>query len=117
MKLTDAKNLDYEIIYELCLDAIEEPDRERYIAEYGYPEWFDDISDDPGECVEYLGKIHDIMHLPLKELLEPYHLKTVVIQKMLVLPRSTVNNWLQGVSDPPAWVKLLMIRRLDELTD
>ena len=38
-----------KLFYKLWTDAIAQPDREMYISEYGYPEWFNEISDDAAE--------------------------------------------------------------------
>ncbi len=117
MRLRDAKNVSTDRFYGLCKDAIGEPDRDRYIAGHDYPGAEDEISSDPEKRAEYLGRIHDIFHLPVTELLKPYGLKTATLCRTLVLSRSTVDNWLLGKSDPPAWVKLLIVQRLDELAE
>lgn len=41
----------------LFQDALEQPDFETYLAEYGYPNWLDDISQDVDEVVKTLSNI------------------------------------------------------------
>ena len=40
----------------LWQDALVQPNEELYIGEYGYPDWFDDISTDAAVVVETLQK-------------------------------------------------------------
>ena len=59
-----------ELFWKLYHDAKEQPDAEFYIGEYGYPDYFDDISEDANEVVRKLTEIHQLAHMTMAEVVE-----------------------------------------------
>ena len=59
-----------KLFNKLWKDALEQPSKEMYIGEYGYPDWFDEISQEPQEISETLGNIHDVAHMSLKDIIK-----------------------------------------------
>ena len=58
-----------KLFYKLWKDALEQPDRDMYIGEYGFPEWFDEISDDPSEITRVLKSIHGVAHMSVRDII------------------------------------------------
>ena len=69
----------------LWADALAQPDKELYIAEYGYPDWYDEISQDPDEITAILR---------------------------YGIPRRTVDDWTSGRNRCADYMRLLLARDL-----
>lgn len=63
------KEMKARLFYKLWKDAQGQPDKELYIAEYGYPEWFDEISTDLDEIRETLDHIHDMANMKMRDVI------------------------------------------------
>lgn len=101
-----------KLFEKLWADALAQPSKELYIAEYGYPDWFDEISQDPGEIIEILGNIHDVAHMDLREILKTAGLKQVDLCRRYGIPKRTVDAWVSGVNRCAAYMRLLLARDL-----
>lgn len=95
----------------LWQDALVQPNEELYIGEYGYPDWFDDISTDAAVVVETLQKIHHAAHMTIDELVKESGSIGNLCNKFCV-PRSTVCGWLYENKKCPDYVRLAFARGL-----
>ena len=98
----------------LLADAEDQPNLEYYIGEYGYPEFFDEISDDVDEIVKYLTEIHDIVHKPFRDILRDYGLTQKQFCQKFYIPRRTVENWSMNTRSCPVYVRMMILTLLKE---
>ena len=103
--------MDSKLFYHLWQDALEQPNEEVYIAEYGYPDWFDQISTDAVEVVETLKKIHKAAHITMPELVEMAGGRGLFCEKFCV-PDKTVQGWIYSNKKCPDYLRLLFAREL-----
>lgn len=82
-----------KLFAKLWQDALDQPNKELYIAEYGYPEWFDEISEDVDEIVKILGNIHDVAHMTIRDMIEFSGLTQAGLALKFCMPIRTVENW------------------------
>ena len=101
-----------KLFYKLWCDALAQPDCELYIAEYGYPEWFDEISSDTDLIVAELTKIHRAAHMTIREMIEHEGLSQAAFAYRFCIPLRTIENWATGVRACPDYVRLLIERQL-----
>lgn len=105
--------MNSKLYYKLWLDAKSQPNKEMYINEYGYPDWFDEISTDPDEVVSFLGEIHDKIWTPFKDILDGYGLSKAEFSRRFCIPIRTVEDWYSGKRKMPEWAKKLIIEKLE----
>lgn len=98
--------------YDLWVDALAQPDEDMYIAEYGYPDWFDEISEEAGEVVEKLREIHRVSHMSMRDIIATTGLTQAEFAVKYCVPKRTVENWASGVNKCPDYVRLLFAREL-----
>ena len=91
----------------LYKDAAAQPDRELFIAEYGSPEWFDDISQDINDVIGVLNNIHYVANLPMKDLIKSFGTQQAFADRFCV-PKRTVENWGEEKNNCPAYTKLMI---------
>ena len=96
----------------LWADALAQPNKELYIAEYGYPEWFDEIAPEPDEIIAILGNIHDVAHMDLRAILKAAGLKQVDLCRRYGIPKRTVDDWISGRNRCADYMRLLLARDL-----
>lgn len=96
----------------LWLDALEQPNRDMYIGEYGYPDWFDEISTDAGEVVRILGSIHDVAHMSVKDIISRAGLSQAKFAVKFCIPKRTVEQWAAGERKCADYLRLLLCRQL-----
>lgn len=101
-----------KLFYNLWLDALEQPNLEMYIGEYGYPDWFDEISEDVDEVVSTLTAIHRVAHMSIREMLTETDLTQGAFAVKFCIPLRTVENWATGKRSCPDYVRLLIARQL-----
>lgn len=82
-----------KLFAKLWEDALVQPDREIYIAEYGYPEWFDEISNDVSEVIAILNNIHDTAHLKVRDIISEAGLTQSAFAVKFCIPLRTVEDW------------------------
>lgn len=85
-----------ELFCKLWKDALAQPDQELYIAEYGYPDWFDEISEDTDKIVGILGNIHSVAHMGIKDILSASGLTQRAFATKFCIPIRTVEDWAAG---------------------
>lgn len=102
-----------DVLFEkLWKDALDQPDQELYISEYGYPDWFDEISEDSGEVIAALTKIHTAAHMTVKDILSAAGLTQAAFSVKFCIPKRTIENWSAGSRQCPDYVRLMLIRLL-----
>ena len=101
-----------KLFYKLWTDALSQPDKELYIAEYGYPDWFDDISQDTGKVVETLGNIHDVAHMSVKDLISASKLTQADFAVKFCIPLRTIENWATEKRKCNDYTRLMIARQL-----
>lgn len=101
-----------KLFEKLWADALAQPSKELYIAEYGYPDWYDEISQDPDEITAILGNIHDVAHMDLRAILKAAGLKQVDLCRRYGIPRRTVDDWTSGRNRCADYMRLLLARDL-----
>ncbi|MDE6984123.1 MAG: hypothetical protein K2O99_06230 [Lachnospiraceae bacterium] len=101
-----------ELFAKLWKDALAQPDRDMYIAEYGYPNWFDEISPDMEKVVETLVNIHTVAHMSFKDIISASGLTQVQFSYKFCIPKRTVENWSSGSRKCPDHNRLMFARFL-----
>lgn len=101
-----------KLFNKLWKDALSQPDKELYIAEYGYPDWFDEISEDPEEITAILGNIHDVANMTIKEMVKRSGFSQAGFAEHFCIPKRTVESWCMGERSCPDYVRLMMARLL-----
>lgn len=101
----------------LWKDALDQADRERYLAEYGYPEWFDEISQDVSEINKVLGNIHDIAHMSIRDMIAATGLSQAAFAARLCIPLRTVEDWAAGKRKCADYNRLSYARNLALIPD
>ena len=95
--------------------ALEQPDLEMYIGEFGYPDYFDDIGDTPEKIIENLSKIYAAANMSIGEVIKKSGMTQKQFSEKFCIPVRTVENWSAGSRDCPDYLRLMLIRQLDLL--
>ncbi len=85
-----------KLFAKLWADALAQPNRELYISEYGYPDWFDDISTDAETIPQVLGDIHDMAHMSVRDIISRSGLTQAAFATKFCIPLRTVEDWATG---------------------
>lgn len=101
-----------KLFYKLWKNALTQPDKELYIAEYGYPEWFDEISTDAAEIVKTLESIHTMAHMSVRDIISASGLTQSAFALKFCIPLRTVEDWAAGRRKCPDYTRLLFARYL-----
>lgn len=101
-----------KLFAKLWHDALAQTDKEMYIAEYGNPEWFDEISTDVSEVVRILSNIHDVAHMSLRDIIKNAKLTQAAFASKFCVPLRTVENWATGNRDCKDYDRLMFARLL-----
>lgn len=96
----------------LWKNALEQPSKEMYIAEYGYPEWFDEISPDPVKATYILGQIHDAAHMSIRDIISAAGLTQSAFAVKFCIPLRTVEDWATGKRKCKDYDRLMFARLL-----
>lgn len=95
-----------KLFNKLWFDALAQPDRDLYIAEYGFPDWFDYIGSDLDTVVSVLDSIHSVAHMSIKDMIARAGLSQAKFALRFCIPRRTVENWCMGVNKCPDYDRL-----------
>lgn len=101
-----------ELFFKLYHDAQAQPDCELYIGEYGYPDYFDEISDNPDEIVEKLQAIHRAANMTMKKIIKAAGMTQKSFAKHFDIPLRTVESWCMGDRRCPDYVRLMILELL-----
>lgn len=104
-----------KLFAKLWLDALKQPNKELYIAECGYPEWFDDISTDHDVVIDILGNIHDVAHMSIRDMVKKSGMSQAKFADHFCIPKRTVESWCMGDRTCPDYVRLMMARLFEYL--
>lgn len=104
-----------KLFAKLWSDALDQPDKELYIAEYGYPEWFGEISEDPEEITSVIGNIHDVANMSVKDMVKKSGLSQAKFAEKFCIPKRTIESWCMGERSCPDYVRLMLARLLGYL--
>ena len=101
-----------KLFYKLWLDALEQPNRDMYIGEYGYPDWFDDISHDAEEVIRILDNIHAVAHMSVRDIISRSGLSQAKFAIKFCIPVRTVEDWATGDRKCTDYLRLSFCRLL-----
>lgn len=101
-----------KLFYRLWKDALEQPNKELYIGEYGYPDWFDEISLDVTEVVNILEIIHNVAHMSVKDIIAASELSQAAFALRFCIPLRTVEDWTGERRKCADYLRLLFCRQL-----
>lgn len=104
-----------DLFNKLWKDALSQPDKELFVSEYGYPEWFDEISEDPDVVVDTLGNIHNVASMSVKDMVKKSGMSQAKFAEKFCIPKRTVESWCMGERSCPDYVRLMMARLLGYL--
>ena len=104
--------MNKKLYHKLWNDAMAQPDKELYVAEYGYPDWFDEIGETPEEIISFLGELHDIIWRPFGEYIRESGMTQKEFSEYFCIPKRNIEQWSTGKHYPPAWVRRLIIEKL-----
>lgn len=99
-----------KLFNKLWLDALEQPSKEMYINEYGYPDWFDEISPNVYEVVKTLESIHDAANMQFKDIIARSGVSRAEFCERYGLTKSTVDKWCSGDRNCPDYYRLLLCK-------
>lgn len=94
-----------KLFRKLWEDALDQSNLELYIAEYGYPEWFNEIvgreegdlsEDELGEVVNTLTTIHRVAHMSIRDIISTAGMSQQAFSDRFCVPLRTVENWATG---------------------
>lgn len=104
-----------KLFEKLWQDALNQPNMELYISEYGYPEWFDEISNDVDEIVGTLENIHEVAHMAIRDMVKWSGLSQAGFASRFCIPKRTVESWCTKGSEYrkcPDYERLMIARLL-----
>ena len=104
--------MTYKLFNRLWQDALEQPNVEMFIGEYGYPDWFDEIGDDVYKIVKTLENIHEVAHMPFREIIKRSGLSRGEFCEKYCLSKSTVDKWATENRNCPDYYRVLLARDL-----
>lgn len=103
-----------KLFNKLWLDALVQSDKELFLSEYGYPDWFDEISQEPDEIMNILENIHDVAHMSFNDILKQSGLSQAKFSEKFCIPKRTIENWCSGTKCPD-YTRLMIARLLGYL--
>lgn len=101
-----------KLFNKLWFDALAQPDKELYIAEYGYPQWFDYIIDDIDVIVKLLANIHDVAHMSVKDMVDRSGMSQAEFACKFCIPLRTIESWCLQKRNCSDYIRLMMARSL-----
>lgn len=105
-------NVEDKLFNKLWLDALAQPNKEMYVGEYGYPDWFDHISEDANKVVKVLEQIHFVAHASMREIVKASNLTQAAFSTKFCIPLRTVEDWVAGRRNCPDYVRLMIAENL-----
>ena len=96
--------------YRLWLDALGQDSLDLYIAEYGYPDWFDEISSDANEIAKTLTSIHTAAHTSINSLVKESGLSKAAFARRYCIPIRTLEDWCAGKAKCADYIRLFIIK-------
>ena len=107
------RDKDFNILFGA---ALEEHEKDRFVAEWSMSEVFGEIADltddEFVENGEICSRIWDAAHMTIKDILEKYNMTQAQLSERFYIPRRTVEDWARGLRTPPDYVRLMIMREL-----
>lgn len=101
-----------KLFCKLWKDALAQPDKIMYIAEYGYPNWFDEISQDTSEIIQILENIHDIAHMSIRDIIEKSGMTQSAFSIKFCIPLRTIEDWATDKRKCADYIRLMVSKEL-----
>lgn len=101
-----------KLFAKLWQDALAQPDKELYIVEYGFPDWFDEISTETSEVIQILESIHDVSHMTIKDIIAKAGLTQAAFAVKFCIPLRTVEDWAAGRRKCADYTKLMIAKSI-----
>ncbi len=101
-----------KLFLKLWQDALEQPDKELYVGEYGYPDWFDDINANPDTVVHILQNIHDIAHMSVRDIISTSGLTQAAFSIKFCIPLRTIEDWATEKRKCADYIRLMFAKIL-----
>lgn len=105
-----------KLFYRLWQDALEQPDLEMYIGEFGFPEYFDEVGDNVEEVAKILSSIHRVAHITIPEIISESSMTKREFSEKFCIPLKTIEGWAAKsgtyARKCPDWVRLMFCREL-----
>lgn len=101
LKMTD------KLFAKLWKDALAQPNKDLYINEYGYPEWFDEISADTSKIIQTLEDIHKVAHMSVRDIISASGLTQSAFAIKFCIPRRTIGDWATGKRKCADYIRLM----------
>lgn len=105
-----------KLFYNLWQDALVQPNKDLYIGEYGYPDWFDEISQDPAEIIDTLEQIHTAANMSVSDIIKKAGLSQAAFAIKFCIPKRTVEEWATNKRQCTPYLRLLFCRQLGFLS-
>ena len=101
-----------KLFYKLWKDALAQPNKEMYIGEYGYPDWFDEISANSSEIIRILENLHEVAHMSVRDIISKTGLTQSAFAIKFCIPLRTVEDWATGKRKCADYERLMFARYL-----
>lgn len=102
-----------KVFYDLWQDALMQPDKETYIRQHSFSDWYDKVGKSTFEFLCILEDIHNAAHITVKEII----LKTGLTQKdfaiKFCIPLRTVEQWATNKFKCADYLRLMFCRQLN----
>ena len=104
--------INYKKFNEIVYAAMEQEEKEMFIAEYGIPEWIiSDVTDNEEKAVKLISDIHTVTHMSPAELVKMSGMSKTVFAGRFMIPLRTVQNWTtesDSLRTMPIYTKFLI---------
>ena len=104
--------MDDRTFLHLWNDELSQPNKELYISEYGYPDWFDTISENLEIICIILSNIHDVAHMNVKNIIKHSEMTQNQFATHFCINLRTVERWCSGERKCPDYLRLLFCKDL-----
>lgn len=92
--------------------AQDQSELDAYIAEFGYPDYFNEISNDSDEVVKRLTEIYNLAHMSMSDIINASPYSTGGFAKHFDIPLRTVQHWVLADRPCPEYIKLMVAELL-----
>lgn len=101
-----------KLFAKLWRDALAQPNKELYITEYGYPDWFDEISTDSSEVLQILENIHEVAHMTIRNIISKTGLTQAAFAIKFCIPLRTVEDWATNKRKCADYIRLMLAKSI-----
>lgn len=101
-----------KLFHKLWFDALNQSNLEMYVSEYGYPDWFDEISPDSSAVIDVLEGIHKVAHMSIRDMISQSGLTQSAFAIKFCIPLRTVEDWATGKRKCADYTRLMIAKEL-----